>query len=181
MPQLAELKAKLIRDRMREWRKGPAVVRIEKPTKLDRARALGYKAKQGVVVARVRVRKGGRRKPRPSKGRKPKHMGVRKLTPAKSIKLIAEERCARKFPNLEVLNSYGVGEDGQYKYYEVILLDPSHPAIRNDPQLGWVSKPPHRGRVFRGLTSAGKRSRGLLRKGKGAEKVRPSARARGRR
>jgi large subunit ribosomal protein L15e len=105
-------------------------------------------------------------------------MGVKKIVPKKSIQVMAEERAARKYPNLEVLNSYPVGDDGQYHYFEVIMLDPSHPAIYNDPDLGWIANPSQRGRVYRGLTSAGKKSRGLRRKGKGAEKVRPSVRAR---
>jgi large subunit ribosomal protein L15e len=25
-----------------------------------------------------------------------------------------------------------------YKYYEVILVDPSHNAIRNDPRVNWI-------------------------------------------
>ncbi len=58
----------LMKERLMKWRRQPAIVRIEKPTRLDRARALGYKAKQGIIVVRVRVRKGGRRKPRPHKG-----------------------------------------------------------------------------------------------------------------
>lgn len=151
----------LIRRRLREWRSGPAIVRIEKPTKPKRARALGYKAKQGVIVVRARVRKGGRRKARPSRGRRPKRMGVRKLVPKKSLQFIAEERAARKYPNLEVLNSYWVGSDGTHEYFEVILIDPHHPVILSDPNLRWIAKPCHRGRVFRGLTSAGKRARGL--------------------
>jgi large subunit ribosomal protein L15e len=176
----AELRAKLTKERLRFWKRAPAIVRVERPTNLARARALGYKAKQGVVVARVRVRKGGRRRARPSLGRKPKRMGVRKLTPRKSLQVMAEERAARKFPNLEVLNSYHVASGGTHEFFEVILLDPSHPAIRSDPQLGWIARRQHRGRVFRGLTSAGKRMRGLLRKGKGAERLRPGVRARGR-
>ncbi len=170
--------SRLMRIRMREWRRGPAIVRVERPTRLDRARALGYKAKQGVVVVRARVRKGGRRKVRPWHGRRPKRMGVRKLVPKKSIQLIAEERAARKYPNLEVLNSYPLGPDGTHEYFEVIMLDPNHPAILSDPQLGWVAEKEHRGRVYRGLTRAGRKARGLLHKGKGAEKVRPSVRAR---
>jgi len=162
---------------LRELRKGQAVQRVDKPLKLDRARSAGYKAKQGVVVIRVRVRKGGRRKARPSLGRRPKRMGVKKLTPKKSIQLIAEERAARKYPNLEVLNSYPIGEDGQYHYFEVIMLDPNHPVIQKDPDFKWITHPAQRGRVYRGLTSAGKRSRGLLKKGKGTEKVRPSVRS----
>lgn len=169
---------KLMRSRMREWRRGPAIVRVEHPTRLDRARALGYKAKQGIIVVRARVRKGGRRKVRPRRGRRPKRMGVRKLVPKKSIQLIAEERAARKYPNLEVLNSYPLGPDGTHEYFEVIMLDPNHPAILSDSQLGWVAEKKHSGRVYRGLTRSGRKSRGLLHKGKGAEKVRPSVRAR---
>ena len=152
----------LMKERLMEWRRQPAIVRVEKPTRLDRARALGYKAKQGVIVVRVRVRKGGRRKPRPNKGRRPKRMGVYGFAPAKSLRLIAEERAQRKYPNLVVLNSYYVGEDGKYKWFEVILVDPHHPSIINDPELGWVSTGKHKGRPFRGLTSAGRKMRGLL-------------------
>lgn len=151
----------LMRQRLVKWRREPAIVRIEKPTRLDRARALGYKAKQGFVVVRVRVRKGGMRKQRPNKGRRPKRMGVYGFAPAKSLRLIAEERAARKYPNLEVLNSYYVGEDGLYKWFEVILVDPHHPAICSDPDIKWICEKQHRGRVFRGLTSAGKKMRGL--------------------
>ncbi len=151
----------LMKLRLIEWRKQPAILRVDKPTRLDRARSLGYKAKQGVIVVRVRVRKGGRRKPRPNKGRRPKRMGVYGFAPAKSIRLIAEERAQRKYPNMIVLNSYYVGEDGLYKWYEVILVDPNHPAIISDPELSWVSSGKHKGRPFRGLTSAGKKMRGL--------------------
>jgi large subunit ribosomal protein L15e len=121
------------------WRKQPSVVRVEKPTRVDRARSLGYKAKKGFVVVRARVRRGGRRKLRPVLGRRQKRMGITKFTPAKSIQLIAEERSARRYPNLEVLNSYWVWQDGRYKWYEVIMVDPSHPAIKSDRNVGWVS------------------------------------------
>jgi len=129
----------LMRDRVVRWRRQPTIVRIDKPTRIDRARRLGYKAKKGFIVVRARVRRGGRRKPRPKMGRRPKRMGVSKYTPAKSIKLIAEERVARKYPNLEVLNSYWVWEDGKSKWFEVILLDPHSPSIRSDKNVGWVS------------------------------------------
>ncbi len=109
---------------MVQWRKQPVTLRIEHPTRLDKARKLGYKAKQGFVVARTRVRRGGLRKLRPRSGRRPKRMGVAKFKAGKSIRLIAEERTAKKFPNLEVLNSYWVGEDGKHKWFEVILVDP---------------------------------------------------------
>jgi len=121
------------------WRRQPSIVRVEKPTRLDRARGLGYKAKKGFVVVRARVRRGGRRKIRPVLGRRQKRMGVKKYTPAKSKKLMAEERAARKYPNLEVLNSYWVWQDGQYKWFEIILVDPSHPAIKSDKDVGWIA------------------------------------------
>jgi large subunit ribosomal protein L15e len=129
----------VMRERAIIWRRQPSIVRIEKPTRLDRARALGYKAKKGVVVTRVRVRRGGRRKIRPTLGRRQKRMGVSKFTPSKSKRLIAEERAARKYPNLEVLNSYWAWQDGRYKWFEVILVDPVHPAIKSDKDLGWIA------------------------------------------
>jgi len=129
----------LMRQRVIIWRRQPAIVRVEKPTRIDRARRLGYKAKKGFVVVRARVRRGGRRKPRPKMGRRQKRMGVSKYTPAKSIKLIAEERVARKYPNLEVLSSYWVWEDGVSKWFEVILVDPSSPSIKSDKDVGWIS------------------------------------------
>jgi large subunit ribosomal protein L15e len=96
---------------------------------------VGYRKKQGFVVARVRVRKGGARKKRPSSGRRPRALGVTKFTRAKSLKEIAEERVAKKFPNLSVLNSYYVWEDGTSKWFEVVLVDPNHPAIKKDEAI----------------------------------------------
>jgi large subunit ribosomal protein L15e len=166
----------LMRQRLIGWRKQHTVTRVERPTRLDRARKLGYKAKQGFVIARTRVRRGGLRKVRPRSGRRPKRMGVHKFKPAKSLRLIAEERAARKFPNMEVLNSYWVGEDGRSKWFEVILLDPNSPSIKTDKDVGWIVEKQHKRRVFRSLTSAGKKIRSLRNKGRGAEKVRPSKR-----
>jgi large subunit ribosomal protein L15e len=166
----------LMRQRLIEWRKQNTVTRVERPTRLDRARKLGYKAKQGFVVARTRVRRGNLRKIRPKAGRRPKRMGVKKFKPAKSLRLIAEERTARKFPNLEVLNSYWVGEDGRSKWFEVILVDPKSPSLQSDKDINWITEPQHKRRVFRSLTSAGKKIRSLRHKGTGAEKVRPSKR-----
>lgn len=129
----------LMRQRVIRWRRQPSIVRIDRPSRLDRARRLGYRAKKGFVVVRVRVHRGGRRKPRPRMGRRQKRMGVSKYTPAKSLKLISEERAARRYPNLEVLNSYWVWEDGTSKWFEVILVDPHHPSVRSDKGVGWMS------------------------------------------
>lgn len=168
----------LQRQRLVEFRKSEeAVVKLEKPTNLVRARELGYKAKQGIIVVRVRVRKGSGKQTRPKRGRRPKRMGIAKLTRRLSIKAIADQRASRKYPNMEVLNSYWIGEDGMHKFFEVILVDPSHPSILADKELNWICDKNQRGRAERGLTSAFKKSRGLRRKGKGAEKARPSLRA----
>ncbi len=164
-------------ERMVQWRSEPVFHRIERPTRLDRARALGYRAKPGFVIVRTRVRRGGLRKRAIRKGRKPRSKGILKITMAKSIRRIAEERTQKHYPNMEVLNSYWVGQDGKHKFYEVILVDPCHPAIAADPKLNWICEPQHMSRVYRGLTSAGKKGRGLRHKGKGAEHVRPSIRA----
>jgi large subunit ribosomal protein L15e len=120
----------LMKQRLIEWRKQRTTLRIEKPTRLDRARRLGYKAKQGFIIARVRIRRGGLRKKRPKSGRRPKRMGVKKLKPAKSLQKMAEERAAKKFPNLKVKNSYWVGQDGRSKWFEIILVDLNHPIIK---------------------------------------------------
>lgn len=149
----------LSRDRRVAFAREKAIVRIEKPTRPDRARALGYRAKQGFVIVRARIRKGTRKREKPSGGRKPLRAGLTKIKNKKSLQRIVEERVQRKFPNLEVLNSYYVAESGKYKWYEVILVDPHHPVIKSDPKINWICR--QKGRVFRGLTSAGKKGRGL--------------------
>ncbi|MDI6807224.1 MAG: 50S ribosomal protein L15e [Candidatus Aenigmarchaeota archaeon] len=148
----------ILKKRLIEWRKQHVVERIERPTRLDRARILGYRAKKGFVLARIRVRKGGRRRPKPRRGRKPSKAGMVRFTPGKSLRWIAEEKAQRKFPNLEVLNSYYVAEDGMFKWFECVLVDPSRPEIAKDPKINWILN--QRKRVFRGLTAAGKKARG---------------------
>lgn len=138
------------------------IVRVEKPSDPQRARRLGYKAKQGFVVVRVRVPRGTRKRPKFAGGRKPKTFG-RFYPLDKSMQQVGEEKAGKKYPNLEVLNSYWVGEDGMHKWFEVILADPQHPSILADKNIRWVAEPQHKGRVFRGLTSSGKKSRGLVR------------------
>jgi large subunit ribosomal protein L15e len=166
--------AELRHERLLSWRREGTVTRLEHPTRLDRARALGFKAKGGFVLVRVRVRRGGQRKREIIAGRRPKHKGINRMTLKKSLRRIAEERAQKHYPNLEVLNSYWVGEDGKQKFFEIILIDPVHPEIRSDPRLEWIGSPAQKGRVFRGLTSSGKEGRGLRWKGKGTERFRPS-------
>jgi large subunit ribosomal protein L15e len=170
----------LYRERLLAWRREDSTVKIDRPTRIDRARSLGYRSKQGFVVVRQRVLRGGHRKPQLKGGRRPKRTGV-KLPLRKSYEVIAQERAQRKFANLAVLNSYKVMEDGKYYWYEIIFVDPSHPVIKADPKINWICKGKHRSRVFRGKTSAGKKSRGMRAKGKNNTKARPSRRAGNRR
>jgi len=169
---------KALREKMVEWRKEETVTKIEKPTRLDRARSLGYKAKKGYVMVRVRILRGGRKRKKPNKGRKLKRQTNRK-TLKMSYKWVAEQRAQKKFHNLEVLNSYNIGKDGRHYFYEVIMVDYSKPEIKKDPKINWITKKTNQKRVYRGLTSAGKKSRGLSKKTREL-KVRPSIRARGR-
>jgi large subunit ribosomal protein L15e len=170
----AEEGSGLRHERLLTWRREHTVTRLEHPTRLDRARALGFKAKGGFVLVRVRVRRGGQRKRAIIAGRRPKHKGILRMTLKKSLRRIAEERAQKHYPNLEVLNSYWVGEDGKQKFFEVILLDPSAPEVLADPRLAWIAAPSQKGRVYRGLTSAGREGRGLRWRGKGTERFRPS-------
>ncbi len=168
-------------ERLIAWRREPVTVRIKRPTRIDRARSLGYKAKPGFIVVRQRVSRGGHRRPQIKKGRRPKH-NRQKMVLAKNYQQISEERAAKKFQNCEVLNSYFVAKDGKYYWHEIILVDKAHPVILKDKKISWIANPQHKRRVTRGLTAAGKRSRGIhTHKGKDAEKLRPSHRAKGRR
>jgi len=172
----------LQRVRVWEYRQLPSVCRVTRPTRPDKARRLGYKAKQGFCVYRARVRRGGRKRP-VSKGiryGKPVHQGVKKLKFARNLRSVAEERTARRCGALRVLNSYWLNEvlhlenfqfyysrhnifsqDSVYKYYEVIMVDPMHKVIRGDPRINWICAPVHKHRELRGLTSAGRKYRGL--------------------
>ena len=166
----------LWRQRLIQWRQEPSAIRIDHPTRLDRARILGYKAKQGFLIVRERVLRGGHHRPTIRAGRSSKHFH-RRLSLRKNYQLIAEERVQRKYKNLVVLNSYPVAKDGNFFWFEVILVDPEHPVIKADPQLKWICEPKNRSRVFHGKTAAGMRTRGMTGKGKGYEKAHPSRRA----
>lgn len=165
------------KDRLTSWRRQPSMIRVEKPTRIDRARSLGYKSKQGFLMVRMRVLRGGRTRPRFQHGRKPSKMGMKKYYPKKSLQWIAEEKVARKYTNMEVLNSYFAGEDGKYSWFEVILIDPAHPQISKGKNTKWASMKQNTKRVYRGLTAAAKKSRGVALKGH--KKAHPSNKAKG--
>lgn len=168
-----------MRIRTWEFRQLPRTVRATRSSRPDKARRLGYKAKQGFVIYRTRVRRGGRKNP-VAKGcvyGKPVNAGVNELKPHRNLRGVAEERVGRAMGNLRVLNSYWVAQDGTHKYFEVICVDPMHNAIRNDPAINWIVSDKQKHREMRGLTSAGKSSRGLRMKGHRDAKKRPSRRA----
>ena len=144
------------RQRVIAWRKKPSIEKVDKPTNITRARTLGYKAKQGYIVVRVRVDKGRRTRRKTMGGRKPKS-NYKFVQPGHSHQVIAEQRANRKYRNLEVLNSYWVGEDGNYKYFEILLADPTKPSVN-------ISSVIRQGKSFRGLTSAGQKGKGTKKK-----------------
>ena len=125
-----ELKSKAI-----GWRTEHSIHRIERPSRLDRARKLGYKAKQGIIMVRARVGRGGMRKQRPVSGRRPKHLGVVHIKQGVNMQHVAERRVLKSFPNMESLGSYYLHKDGRYLWYEVILADPYHPSISHDKEM----------------------------------------------
>ncbi|CAH6789253.1 unknown_gene_6221 [Phodopus roborovskii] len=119
-----------------------ALHRAPRPTRPDKARRLGYKAKQGYVLYWNRVRRGGGKRPVPKGATysKPVHHGS-----------LAEEIAGHHCGALRVLNSYWVLTYTGYKFFEVILIDPFHKAIRRNPDT----------QEMPGLTSADSKSRGL--------------------
>lgn len=71
---------------------------------------------------------------------KPVRQGVNHLKFQRGLRSTAEERVGRRCSNLRVLNSYWVNQDGVYKYYEVILVDPNHKAVSTELTQGswWI-------------------------------------------
>ena len=124
-----------LRQRAVTWRNENAVTRVEKPSRIARARRLGYKAKQGIIVIRMRVGTGGMRKQRPRGGRRPKHLGVTKIKADVSMKQVAERRVLERYPNMKLLGSYFLYKDGMHYWFEVVLADPSHPRIAKDKEI----------------------------------------------
>ena len=117
------------------WRNQNAVTRVEKPSRIARARRLGYKAKRGIIVVRMRVGTGGMRKERPRGGRRPKHLGVTKIKADVSMKQVSERRVLERYPNMKLLGSYFLYKDGMHYWFEIILADPSHPRIAKDKKM----------------------------------------------
>merc|ERR1719471_2073912 len=153
----------LQRIRCWEYRQMSAIHRCSRTTRPDKARRLCYKAKTGYCIYRVRIKRGGRKK-QVSKGivyGKPENAGVNKIKATRNLRSIAEERVGRKCGSLRVLNSYWVTADSSNKWFEVVMVDPMHKAVRDDPRINWICNPVMKHRELRGQTAAGRRARGL--------------------
>ena len=109
----------VLRIRSWEYRQLPKVCRVSHSTRPDKARKLGMKAKQGYVVYRVAVRRGGRKRPNP-KGivyGKPKHQGINQLKNTRNLQTIAECRVGRVCSNCVLEPACAeqlLGEPGRY-------------------------------------------------------------------
>lgn len=84
----------LLRVRVWQYRQLTKMHKVPSPSRPDKARRLGYRAKQGYVIYRIRVRRGGRKRPVPKgcTGGKPKSHGVNELKPYRCLQSIAEVR-----------------------------------------------------------------------------------------
>merc|ERR1719238_132095 len=82
---------------------------------------LGYRAKPGVVIYRVRMRRGDR-KAKTNKGivyGKPTNHGINRNKCAGNLRKRAECKVgARIGCTLRIMNSYWVGQDSRYKWFE---------------------------------------------------------------
>lgn len=146
-----------------EARQNDVVFRKERPSFIDRARKLGYKAKNGYSIWSVRVRKGDAIRNYNNGNTRGKcvNAGIHQIKPNYNKQAEAEQLVGRKLGSLRVLGSYKIGQDLRYHHFEVIMVDPMHNSIRNDHKINWICNPVHKHREMRGLTSAGKKSRGL--------------------
>ena len=168
----------LMRIRAWEYRQLPNIWSCTRPTRPEKARRLGYKAKQGYSIIRAAVRRGNRRRQPGNNGSgkgivygKPKNAGINHKKFQRNCATVAEQRVGQKAANMRVLNSYWVNQDATYKYYEVICVDPEHKRIRNDPRINWIVNATHKHRECRGLTSMGRKARGFRQRGHLAKKL----------
>ena len=90
---------KRLRELMINWRAGQSITKLERPTRIDKARMLGYKAKKGFVIYRVTLQRGGRAKARPRVKRRSKRFSVKKIL-RMSYQWVAEQRVQNKFSHL---------------------------------------------------------------------------------
>ncbi|XP_063720275.1 large ribosomal subunit protein eL15-like [Symsagittifera roscoffensis] len=105
------------------YQQRPRVQRVSRPKRPEKATELGYKPQEGYFIYHVQVRRGGRRKSRPLTG---------DSTGPKAHQQMAETKANRHVKTLKVIDSYWVSQDGTYKYYEVLMVDPSNDNVMRD-------------------------------------------------
>ena len=110
------------RERLSRWRDGKSVQRVANPSNPVRARELGYLAQKGFAVALVRIKRGKRARRKADLGRKPAK-NRKFVNPGRAMTYYAEEKAKRRFPNMQILNSYFVASDGVHKYFEIIMRE----------------------------------------------------------
>lgn len=110
----------ILRARLEAWRKQPGVVRAENPLNPARARELGYKALKEIIVARVRVGKGMRSRPKAKMGRKP-GKNVKRVSMSRPMSWMAVQKALKRFSNTVPVGVYKAASDGDSEYFEVIL------------------------------------------------------------
>merc|ERR1712131_92003 len=123
-----------------EARQNDEVHRVERPTYLERARKLGYKAKQGYSIWVVKIGKGDAFRDYNNGNTRGKcvNAGIHQIKPSLNKQAEAEQIIGKKLGSLRVLGSYKIGCDLKSHYFEVIMVDPMHNAIRNDYKINWI-------------------------------------------
>ena len=113
--------------------------RIRVPSRPHRARTLGYKNKNHMILVRARIRRGGTAPMIPDKSRTPSNIGKHRTRDIPLSKILAQ-RVSRKYPTLRVLNYYPIQKDGKYLYYQYIMYDPVQigPVPGANRPKGWV-------------------------------------------
>eukprot|EP00917_Polyrhabdina_sp_WS-2016_P004409 GHVP01010062.1.p2 GENE.GHVP01010062.1~~GHVP01010062.1.p2 ORF type:complete len:203 (+),score=27.69 GHVP01010062.1:8-616(+) len=150
-----------------EYRQRSEIETSSSSVRPEKARLLGYKKKLGYTICRVRIRRGGRKVNKKARAKgKPINHGIKKRKIKENLQALAEKKAGKFCSNLRLLNSYWVAEDPTYKYYESILIDPQHNSIRNNKEINWICNGKHKHRESRGLTSAGRKHRGIAKKNK---------------
>lgn len=106
----------LLRVRCWQFRQLNSIHRAPRPTRPDKARRLGYKAKQGYVIYRVRVRRGGRKRkvPKGATYGKPTNQGVTELKFQRSLQSVAEVK--------QMIRLFVMGLHDYYKIFSVVAI-----------------------------------------------------------
>ena len=125
-----------------------SIMRVRRPHRLSRARAVGFRKVPGVMVYHIRVPRGNRTRPRPVNGRSTRKQR-KHVTHGPSLHFIAECRLMRKRAGVVLRGSYRLVKTRDYHVYEVICYSRTcEQAYRSGVAI------PAKNRVFRGVTGS---------------------------